>query len=165
MNYRGNNGGGRTNYQGYGNRENTGYKNEPVKQIEAMPVPTNYVDAAESVIVSIGTPHRKQKGKLIFQVTTTKLRNIFSMVSDIYNVENRRTAETISDDSSAKLQMLRIRVLYEAGRDPSVQNFIRASHMLEYIKGIGTNKEAMIRFAHYMEALVAYHRYYGGREN
>ena len=37
----------------------------------------------------------------------------------------------------------------------------------EYLQdplGISTNRETLIAFAHYMEALVAYHRYYGGKE-
>ena len=36
---------------------------------------------------------------------------------------------------------------------------------LEYLKGVGDSREAMIQFAHYVEALVAYHRYLGGRDN
>ena len=66
---------------------------------------------------------------------------------------------------SAKLQMLRIRILYEAGRDErDVKPFVEKSKLLEYIKGIQMNREKFIQFAHYMEALVAYHRYYGGRD-
>ena len=37
--------------------------------------------------------------------------------------------------------------------------------LLEYLKGVGDSREAMIQFAHYVEALVAYHRYLGGRDN
>ena len=57
--------------------------------------------------------------------------------------------------------MMRVRVLYEAGRDEkTVAPFVKEAKLLEYIKGIGTSREKCLLFAHYMEALVAYHRYY-----
>ena len=47
--------------------------------------------------------------------------------------------------------MLRIRILYEAGRNESeVKPFVKSSKLLEYIKGIQMNREKFIRFAHYM---------------
>ena len=60
--------------------------------------------------------------------------------------------------------MMRIRTAYEAGRDPATKVFVEKAHLLQYLKGIGTGREDLIAFAHYMEALVAYHRYYGGKE-
>lgn len=38
------------------------------------------------------------------------------------------------------------------------------TNLLEYLKGISTDRADLIRFAHYMEALVAFHRYFGGKE-
>lgn len=60
--------------------------------------------------------------------------------------------------------MMRIRTAYEAGRDDTVKTFVEKARLLQYMKGIGSSREDLIRFAHYMEALVAYHRFYGGRE-
>ena len=58
---------------------------------------------------------------------------------------------------------MRVRILYDAGREKdAVKSFVEAAHLLQYIKGIGTNREKFINFANYMEALVAYHRYLGG---
>lgn len=136
----------------------------PPKELEALDVPENYVDAAEQVMRKLGLPDNRNAGKLRFGITTSKLRNILTLVSDIYNVENRRKEDTISDESAAKLQQLRIRVLYEAGRESSVDEFVRESCILQYIKGIDNDRKKMIRFAHYMEALVAYHRFFGGRD-
>ena len=39
------------------------------------------------------------------------------------------------------------------------------ANLLEEIGKFGRDKDRLIVFCHYMEALVAYHRYYGGREN
>ena len=128
-----------------------------IKEIQALSVPEDYVDTADAVMRQLSQSNAKS-GKL----TTSKLRNILTLVSDIYNTENRRRDDSISSESAAKLQMLRIRVLYEAGREQSVKKFVETSKLLAYIKGIDKNRENMLRFCHYMEALVAYHRFYGG---
>ena len=79
--------------------------------------------------------------------------------------EKLRTAEKeLLPDSAAKLGMMRVRTAYEAGRDSAVKNFVEQAKLLQYIKGIGLDREAFLHFAHYMEALVAYHRYYGGKD-
>ena len=104
----------------------------------------------------------KQQGQ---KITTSKIRNLLSLVSDIYNVEKLRTAEDeLLPDSAAKLGMMRMRTAYEAGRDSAVKNFVEQAKLLQYIKGIGLDRYAFLDFAHYMEALVAYHRYYGGKD-
>lgn len=129
---------------------------QPAPEIRALPLPEDYVDEAETVIRRLD-PKRA--------ITTSKLRNLLSLVSDIYNVENLRDAPQLLPESRTALTMLRIRVVYEAGREPKVKDFIQAAKLLEYIKGIGNDREKLIAFAHYMEALVAYHRYLiGGRE-
>ena len=68
------------------------------------------------------------------------------------------------EESQLKLMRLRVRIIYDAGREQAVREFVEKAQLLEYIKGIGKSRAEMIQFAHYMEALVAYHRYYGGRE-
>lgn len=139
-------------------------KPKEIKEIKALPVPEDYVDAADAVMQQLAKVDSKNK-KLKFDLTTSKLRNILTLVSDIYNIENRRRDDAISSESAAKLQMLRIRVLYEAGRESSVKKFVETSKLLEYIKGIDKKRENMLRFCHYMEALVAYHRFYGGKSD
>ena len=60
---------------------------------------------------------------------------------------------------------LYVRIVYDAGREQAVTTFLETTKLLNYIKGIGNSRAEMIRFAHYMEALVAYHRFMGGKEN
>ena len=130
-------------------------------------VPENYVDEAERImraLISSGTT-----------VTTSKIRNLLSLVTDIYNDESIRTEDKLKPDSVVKLNLMRVRVAYEYGRDNGesvgkdkaypMKDFISQSHLLEYLKGISTDRADLIRFAHYMEALVAFHRYLGGKEN
>ena len=129
-------------------------------------VPENYVDEAERImraLISSGTT-----------VTTSKIRNLLSLVTDIYNDESIRTEDKLKPDSVVKLNLMRVRVAYEYGRDKGesvgkdkvypMKDFISQAHLLEYLKGISTDRADLIRFAHYMEALVAFHRYFGGKE-
>lgn len=141
-----------------GNGAQSGNQNraQATPETVAKELPSNYVDAAEQVIRHI------QFSK---PITNTKLRNLYSLVMDIANVENLRTDETLSTQSITKLMMMRVRIVYEAGREDSVKQFLQEAQLLEYIKGIGDNREKFMCFARYMEALVAYHRYIiGGKE-
>lgn len=115
-------------------------------------VPEDYVDRADELM-----------SRTSRNITTSKLRNLLSLVTDIYNTESRRTEPELLAESRAKLMQMRVRVAYEAGREKSVADFVDEAHLLQYIKGV-TKREDLIRLARYMEALVAYHRYYGGRE-
>ena len=131
---------------------------QPPAEIKALPLPEDYVDAAEAVMQRLAEDRRNA-------ITTSKIRNLLSLVSDIYNAENLRNDTKLLPESVNALTMMRIRVVYEAGREQKVKTFVREAKLLEYIKGIGTDREKLIAFAHYMEALVAYHRYHiGGRE-
>ena len=122
-------------------------------------VPENYVDEAERImraLISSGTT-----------VTTSKIRNLLSLVTDIYNDESIRTEDKLKPDSVVKLNLMRVRVAYEYGRDNGesvgkdkvypMKEFITQAHLREYLKGISTDRADLIRFAHYMEALVAFH--------
>lgn len=132
----------------------------PPKPIEAMSIPEDYVDEAERVISEL-----KAAGNGRIRVTTTKLRGFLTLVTDIYNKESLRPEETLSPDSQLKLMRLRVRIVYDAGRENDVRDLVERAKLLEFIKGIGSSRAEMIRFAHYMEALVAYHRFMGGKEN
>ena len=122
-----------------------------------MKLPENYVDEAEKVMRALFENRSR--------ITTTKLRGFLTLVNDIYNAENLRTETELSSESKLKLMRLRVRVVYDAGRERDVKDFVEKAKLLEYLKGVGDSREAMIHFAHYMEALVAYHRYLGGRDN
>lgn len=134
-------------------------KPQAPKKIEAESLPENYVDKAEEVMRSLVVDNQNK-------LTTSKIRNLLSLVTAIYNEENLRNSPELLPKSRNALTMMRIRVVYEAGREKdTVGSFVEKAKLLEYLKGIGNDREKLIAFAHYMEALVAYHRYLGGREN
>ncbi len=126
-------------------------------EIKPLPIPEDYVDAAERVMRVLFANRSR--------ITTTKMRGFLTLMNDIYNVENLRTEAKLSAESKLKLMRLRVRMVYDAGRERDVKDFVEQAKLLEYLKGVGDSREEMIRFAHYMEALVAYHRYLGGRDN
>lgn len=120
----------------------------------------NYVDTAETVV---GKLRKDKKGKNI-RLTTSKIRNILAMVSEIYNEVIHEKGEKLSGKSQERIQYLRLRITYEAGRDDDVKDFVDKSELLQLLKKIGNNQEEFLLFCRYLEALVAYHRFYGGRD-
>ncbi len=138
---------------GYNDRNSQGRQpnRNAARPPRPRPLPANYVDEAERVIRSLYDERNK--------ISTNKIRDLLSLVSEIYNRENLRTADTISEESASGLIALRIRMVYEAGRDDAVKLFLERAQLLEYIKGLGDSRAKLMDFAHYMEALVAYHRF------
>jgi len=120
-----------------------------------MEIPDEYIQKAENIMKDISK-----------SITTSKIRGFLSLVSKVYNMESVRTEDTLLPESIDTIQMMRIRVVYEAGRDNTdgVKKFLEKSNILNYLKSIGDNRQKFITFARYMEALVAYHRFYGGKE-
>ena len=146
------------------NRPNNSYSSRPAQlppEIRALPLPEDYVEAAEAVMRRLAGSNRKK-------ISTSKIRNLLSLATDIYNTEILRKGRELLPESRNALTMMRIRMVYEAGREQreqTVKEFITEARLLEYLKDIGNDREKLIAFVHYMEALVAYHRYLiGGRE-
>ncbi len=119
----------------------------------------NYVDVAESVILAL---KNENNGRLA--LTTSKIRGLLSMTASIYTDVQRNRSETLSEELQSRVQYLRMRVAYEAGRDPVVKKFVIKAELLEQLSNIRADKERLLLFCRYMEALVAYHRYHGGND-
>ena len=109
----------------------------------------NYVDMAEDAIKRLSSL-KNQRGFDIPMVTTSKIRNLLAMVSDIYN-----EVLNLSED------YMRIRFYYEAGREPKVKSLLEKADVFNIIKEIGNSKKNYILFSRYMEALVAFRKFYG----
>lgn len=123
----------------------------------------NYVDVAEEVIKKLRKPDKKEGFKLA--LTTSKIRNILSMVSELYTDAQHAREKTLSEDMVGRVQYLRMRIAYEAGREDTVKEFVSTAKILPYIALVGNSRQELLLFCNYMEALVAYHKFYGGREN
>lgn len=115
---------------------------------------TNYVDKAEEVIKKLEDNRDK--------ITTSKIRSILSMVSDIYNEVISMKSEKLDQDIVSRIDYLRVRCVYDAGRDRAVKKFMEEADILNILKQIGDSKSNYLIFSRYMEALVAFHKFYKG---
>ena len=119
----------------------------------------NYVGEAEKVIRNLLD---KNRGRIL---TTSKIRNILSMISDIYNDVRYLSGENLNAEILGRIQYLKVHIIYEAGRETGklkpVKDFIEEADLLNIIDSIGKSKEKFLLFCHYMEALVAYRKYLG----
>ncbi|MBQ3400148.1 MAG: type III-A CRISPR-associated protein Csm2 [Lachnospiraceae bacterium] len=82
----------------------------------------NYVSQAENVILSL---REKDKwGNETIRITSTKLRNMLTMSSGLYNKLLKNRAEKLSEDLQRDIQYLRMRFAYESGPDRVVDFFV-----------------------------------------
>ena len=123
----------------------------------------NYVDLAEKAIKSLDN-EKNDRGRPIRVVTTSQIRNLLAMTADIYNEVMLLRQEQLDDELKGKISYLRVRCLYEAGRDESVKAFVQNSSLLEILPTIITKKDYIL-FNHYMESLIAWHKYCHGKDS
>jgi len=121
-----------------------------------------YVDEAERVINSLITTDRNGNKKL--SLTTSKIRNLLTMTNNLYTRAKGLKEENLPDDLVSDIKYLKMRFAYESGREKTVKEFAQRANILKYLDSIGNNKNDLIVFCHYMEALVAYHKFNGGRD-
>ena len=126
----------------------------------------NYVDKAEKVISDLAEESKVKNRGRVNIVTTSKLRNLLAMTADIYNQVLLYPSERLDDELLGRIEYLRVRVMYECGRDNEhkVEKFIKKAEIIECLKEIGASKKNYLLFSRYMEALIAFHKYYGGKE-
>lgn len=116
----------------------------------------NYVRKAESVITAlIG---RKEL------LTTSKIRKLLAILSEIYTDARHDGKKELSDEIKSRIQYFKMRFVYEAGREKTVKAFWEAAQIEKQIDKIGNSKKELILFCHYMEALVAYRKFLGGKD-
>ena len=118
---------------------------------------TDYSKTAEKGIKTLIEKYGERK-----ILTTSKIRNILAMTADIYNDVNdpsEMKGGILSENIQARIRYLKIRIIYESGRENDVKNFVEESCIVDIINSIGDKKANYIRFSRYMEALVAYRKY------
>ncbi len=141
---------------GYNNRGvNQGNRNMEERKKERVVTEENYVEEAEKVINEVGAK----------SFTTTKLRNLLSLSSDIYNMVIHQNGDKLTEEIKSKIEYLRVRFIYEAGRDENgIKRLVENANLLGVLKNIKGSKKNYILFNRYLEALVAFHRYNGGKD-
>lgn len=164
---------------GYGNRQ-AGYSrpnswdnrgSASPQPIVAEPLPEDYVTRAEEAIAELKRIEEQDRRKSV--ITTSKLRSLFSLFVETYNQVSRGDQNKLNQDQVNALNAAKVRIYYEIGRDDyynghmdssSVGRFVQQSKLLAYLNDIGDDSDKLLRFYHYTEALVAFHRFYFGEK-
>lgn len=122
-----------------------------------------------------GLVHKGKKGEDIIDITTTQIRKFLAAVNSLNNKVAVYTtqignAETLPDELAAEIKFLKVKIIYQVakavkkdGSNP-VKDFVEKANLITAIDCIGNSTKKYRDFAKYMEALVAYHKYYGGKE-
>ena len=129
----------------------------------------NIVDKAELAIKSIRKPNKKNHDKLVIELKTNQIRKILTAVNilknkvDIYKIAKPQ-AKKLDEELQMEIEFLRVNMSYQAGRDNLVREFIEKADLLNMVKDINGDIKAFENFCRYIEALVAFHKFYGGQE-
>jgi CRISPR-associated protein Csm2 len=123
------------------------------------------VTEAEKAIKKLQYKDRYNK----IDVTTSQIRKFLTAVNvvrnkvDLYKAKNKG-AEALSKELTAEIKFLKVNLLYQAGRTDAVKQFMTVSKLDIIIDGIGDSLARFVKFTKYVEALVAYHKFLGGRD-
>lgn len=130
----------------------------------------NIVDMAENVIKSIRKPSENNPNEFFIGLKISQLRKILSAINilknkvDIYKINNP-SSNKLSTDLAMEVNFLRINIAYQAGREPKqVKPFVEKAKLLTMIDNIKDDIKSFEVFCKYVEALVAFHKFYGGKD-
>ena len=129
------------------------------KKLPILFTDDTYVNEAEAVIQEMKqTNFRESRDTL----TMSQLRNLSSLTSNIYDEVQNNDVSQVSD----KLAYLRVQFVYQSGRNAAIKKLVELADILGILKTIQAknDRSTIIRFCRYMEALVAYFKYYGGQD-
>lgn len=128
---------------------------------------TNVVDIGEKIVKEVFGANERQRPK----ISTSQIRKFLSAVNAIQNKVSVIEGDQIPEDLTNEIQYLRIKLAYQAGRDNTrVQRGEKKPLELlkevldTRIKNIGNSKKEFNEFATLMESIVAYHKFYGGKD-
>lgn len=163
------------NAAGYNQRPFVDRKKEHENLINSLrttpqEIESNLVGAAENVILDL----KDKVGKGKIAVTKTQLRKILTAVVSLKNkvdvevasqiAKGVNSVECVSEEMAAEIKFLKVAVIYQGSRDEKVNDFVTVAGLTDFIDVIGNSIRKFNIFNKYVEALVAYHKYYGGRD-
>ncbi len=120
---------------------------------------------AEDVIKSLLNKDNK------LDLTTGQIRKFLTAVNsltskiEVYKAQNEKF-EKLPENLEMEIKYLKVKIAYQAGRDKNkiVKKFVEKAELFERIAKIGNSLAEYENFARYIEALVAYHKFYGGKD-
>lgn len=147
----------------------------PVSGVKQSSYNANYdpVDEAEAVIKNLIKDKKDKYDNIALK--TTQIRKFLTAVNvlrnkvDVYCAQNVGI-KTLSKELAIEVKFLKVSAFYLVGREKSgtyvgpVEDFVKKAKLEEKILHIGDNIAAFEKFCKYIEALVAFHKYYGGKD-
>ncbi len=137
-----------------GNR--SGFQQVKEKQPFVKLTKMNYVDLADGRMKK----YKDETGR----ITTTKIRSLLSLILEIYTMVQTNGNKELNEDVQSKVLYIKMKFAYEAGRDSDVKKFIEDTQLMENLTEIKNRKEYLLLVCRYMESLVAYYKFYGGKD-
>lgn len=139
------------------------------ENIQKKDIEYKVVEDAEETIKSL--IYKDKKGNLRIELTTSQIRKFLTAVNvarnkvDLWKVKNKDNHK-LSADLVMEIKFLKVNLLYQIGKDKKeiVKNFVEKAKLVTIINGIGSDLDEFNKFCKYVEALVAYHKYYGGKD-
>ena len=123
----------------------------------------SYARAAELIV---SDAKKRGRDSWFDGLSTSKLRGIYGLITNVYTRINK------PEDFEANmgdLQYIKVKMAYEAGRDSDkshgfpVKNFILGTGLMAALDNVQTYDQ-FILYCRYAESLVAYFKFYGGKE-
>ncbi|GFH41497.1 hypothetical protein Hs30E_00480 [Lactococcus hodotermopsidis] len=123
---------------------------------------TNFGDLAKERIEELHAKNFKFERK---ELTTSQIRGILDLVNKVYNRVATDSEEKLSSDVLSDLAYIKVKIAYSSGRSSVVKNFITHTNFTENLSDVlkSESKTNFLLFARYVESLVAYFKFYGGK--
>lgn len=120
----------------------------------------NFAGLAEDVLTQRDASGRRMLNPELEKLSTSKIRSIYALITDVYM---RAGTPEDFDVVKADLQLVKVRMAYDAGRDETVKTFLSKTFLMRSIDNIDTFDKFQLYFR-YAESLIAYFKFYGGKD-
>jgi len=102
------------------------------------------------------------------ELSTSQIRKFLAGLNGIHNriLAYQGTGEIIGDqlppDIVDEIEYLKIKLIYQSGRERKVKDFMQLAELEKRIDSIGNSKKKFEEFNRFIEGIVAYHKFEGG---
>ena len=102
------------------------------------------------------------------ELSTSQIRKFLAGLNGIHNriLAYQGTGEIIGDqlppDIVDEIEYLKIKLIYQSGRERKVKDFMQLAELEKRIDSIGNSKKKFEEFHRFIEGIVAYHKFEGG---
>lgn len=117
--------------------------------------------------------YKDNRGRDKIDLTTGQIRKVLTAINSLNNKiivykSQNETITDLSEELAAEVKFLKVKIAYQVGRDRNrgmpVKTFVEKAELFKRIDAVANSISAWENFSRYVEALVAYHKFYGGRD-